>query len=280
MLEKDEFERWIKSSHAMFEIFEGRYNVYPLSVLWIKEWFDSGSFTVIKEHLDRISILIKNFDYKVYSVKGEIKVKIDQEFKGFVEISLSEGKNENIGFAVAPCLFTWNFRRFKEYFKRKEDFNIQLYFKSLSTFLKGKIEQLKEFRNKRLISDQIEKRKIEKIFHEVNSKLKEIGIKNNEPVGTIKLLHVFAPYYFPLIDNDIAKAIGRLVPSKWESLTSNSYLKWMDALKSWLQNYGDIIEKLEKGHNSSILKLVDEELYMMSTVKLRSRVAKLKIEVK
>jgi hypothetical protein len=280
MLEKGEFERWIKSSHAMFEIFEGRYDAYPLSVVWVKEWFKSGSFTVNKEHLNRISALIENFDYEVYEVKGEIKKRIDREFRNFINASLQEGKSENIGFAIAPYLFTWNFQRFKEYFKIKEDFTIESYFKSLGDFLKSKTKELEGFRNKRLISDQIEKESVERIFQELNSKLKEIGIKNNEPISTIKLLHVFAPYYFPLIDNEIAKAIGGLLLSKWESLTSDSYLKWMDALKSWLQNYIEVVENLEKEHNSSILKLVDEGLYMMSTVKQRTRVAELGIEVK
>ncbi len=280
MFGKDEFERWIKSSHSIFELFEGRYDVYPLSVLWVKEWFDSGSFTVSEEHLNRISLLIKNFDYKVFDVKGKLKEKIDQELKSFIETSFHIGKNENIGFAVAPYLFTWNFQRFKEYFKKRVDFNIEVYFKSLSDFLKKKIEKFRDFRNKRLIFDDIAEEDVKGIFQEINSELREIGIRNNEPIGTVKLLHVFAPYSFPLIDNDIAKAIGGLLYSKWQSLTSNSYLKWMNALKSWLQNYVEVIEKLEKEYNSSILKLVDEGLYMMCTVKQRRRVIGLGIKVK
>ena len=280
MLEKDEFEGWIRSSHTMFEIFDGRYDAYPLSALWVKEWFNSGSFGINKEHLGRISILLENFAYEAYGVRGELKEKIDREFKNFIKASFHEGKNENIGFAIAPYLFTWNFQRFKEYFKKKEDFNIEFYFKGLGVFLKSRIERLESFRSKRLISDQIENESIKTIFNEINSKLKEIGTENNEPVGTIKLLHVFAPYYFPLIDNEMAKAIWGVLSSKRESLTSNSYLKWMSALKSWLQNYIEVIEKVEKEYNSSILKLVDEGLYMMISVKQRARVANLGIEVK
>ena len=286
MLEKNEFERWIEASHAMFEIFEGRYDAYPLAKKWVQEWFSSGNFTVKEEHLNRVFALIENFDYKVYGVKGESKEKIDGLFRNFVRDYLGEGRNGNIGFAVSPYLFTWNFRRFKEYFKRREDFSLERYFKNLSAFLKSERKKLEVLRNRRLISDQIEREKIEKIFGQVNNKLKEIGIKNNEPIGTIKLLHVFAPYYLPLIDNDIAGATG-LVHSyfvhgrrRMESLTSGSYLKWMSALKSWLQNYLAVIERLEDKHRSSILKLVDEGLYMMSTVKQRARVAELGIEVK
>jgi len=42
MLEKNEFEKWIEASHTMFEIFEGRYDAYPLAVRWIDEWFLSS----------------------------------------------------------------------------------------------------------------------------------------------------------------------------------------------------------------------------------------------
>jgi len=280
VLKKDEFERWIEASHAMFEIFEGRYDAYPLSIMWIKQWFDSESFTVNKEHLNRISVLVKNLNYEVYGVKRELKEKIDEQFKSFLGKYTYEGKNENVGFAIALYLFTWNFQRFKEYFRRRADFEIGGYFESLSKFLKDERKNLESFKNRKLVSDQINRESVGKVFYEVNSKLKDIGIRNNEPVGTIKLLHAFAPYYFPLIDNDIAKTT-RLLPSysKWESLTSDSYLKWMNALKRWLQHYLQVIENLENKHNSSILKLVDEGLYMMSTVKQRLRVAKLGIEV-
>jgi len=52
----------------------------------------------------------------------------------------------------------------------------------------------------------------------------------------------------------------------------------MEALKAWLQNY-DMIENLEKEAQSSILKLVDEGLYIMSSMKLRYRVDRLGLRV-
>lgn len=278
MIEENEFERWVEASHAMFEIFEGHYDAYPLSVKWVQEWFDSKNFMVQEEHVNRISALMKNFDYEVYGVKGGLREKIDGQFKDLLNDHLHKGKHENIGFAVSPYLFTWNFWRFKNYFKKREDFSLEEYFRRLSMFLESERGELEDFRNKRLIYQQIERGRVERIFHEVNNELREIGISNNEPVGTIKLLHVFAPSYFPLIDNNIAKAIG-LIRFKRESLTSTSYLKWMNTLKSWLQSYLELIEKLESGFHSSILKLVDEGLYIMCSVKLRLRVKELGLKV-
>lgn len=286
MIGKAEFERWIEASHAMFEIFEGRYDAHPLAVKWIDEWFVSGGFTIEEEQVNRISTLAKNFRYEVYGVGDELKERINGGFTGVLRDQLQKGRKEHIGFAASPYLFTWNFRRFKEYFKRP-DFNLQQYFGTLSEFLTSKKEKLGSYRSKSLVTDRIDEDTVKAIFQEVNSKLKAIGIGNNEPVGTIKLLHVIAPSYFPLIDNDIAEAVG-LVPRKpkwkeyrvYSSLTNKSYLQWMNSLKIWLQNYVEVIEGIVKRHKCSILKLVDEGLYMMSTVKQSARVATLGIEVK
>lgn len=277
MLEKIEFERWIRASHTMFEIFEGRFDAYPLAVRWMEDWFNSRWFTVQVEHEKKISSLLKNFDYGVYGVSGELRKTIDRQFRSLVEKHLKKGKSDNAGFAVSPYLFTWNFQRFKEYFTRKQGFSLEEYFSKLGGLFEVERQKLQSFRDKKLVHDQVDKVRVADIFQVVNTKLRELGINNNEPVGTIKLLHVCSPFYFPLIDNDIAKAL-ELLPPRGESLTSNLYLKWMESLKTWLQNY-DIIENLEREAQCSILKLVDEGLYVMSSIKLRYRVNKLGLRV-
>jgi hypothetical protein len=285
VLEKTEFERWIKASHAMFEIFEGRFDAYPLAVTRIEEWFNLGQFTIQDEHKDRILALQKNFDYSVYGVTGQLREIIDKQFKSLVENHLKEGQSKNAGFAVSPYLFTWNFRRFKEYFTKRRDFSLELYFSKLGGFFEVEKEKLQSFREKKLLCDHIEKEQVTTIFEGLNSELKGLGINQNEPIGTAKLLHICSPFYFPLIDNDIGVATG-LLHSYYigrrrmqETLTSAHYLQLMHGLKSWLQSYIPIIERIESDYSSSILKLVDEGLYMMSTVKQQTRVTRLGLKV-
>jgi len=73
------------------------------------------------------------------------------------------------------------------------------------------------------------------------------------------------------------------------------YIKWMRKLKSWLENYKDVVKELERKYESSILKhkdvvkapehkyessilkLIDEGLYIMCSVNLQIRVSKLGI---
>jgi len=280
MLEKDEFDRWIKASHIMFEIFEGRYDAYPMAKNWVQEWLSRGIFVVQKDHIGRISNLIENFPYDVYGVNSRLKKKIDDQIKTLLRECIIIGTNKNVGFAISFYLFTWNFRRFKKYFLKKQDFSVKLYFKKLGEFIEEKKKEFKFFRKKRLIYESIDREGIKRIFNKLNDTLRELGIGNNEPVGVIKLLHIFAPFYFPLIDNEIAKTVGLISRSRWESLTFLSYLKWMKALQNWLQNYVETIGKIENEYRSSILKLIDEGLYMMSTVKQRIRVSELGIKVR
>jgi len=290
MLEGKEFKEWIEASHVFFKIFEGRYDAYPLAKKWAQEWFSSKDFTVSEKDTEIVGSLIKDFDYYVFRdfrdrvERDDDKWKklvnrADQQFKMLIGNNFKGGKYENVGFAVAPFLFTWNFQRFKEYFKRRGDFDLEKYFEELGNFFKSKRSELGFFREKNLVSESIENERIEGIFREINAKLGGLGIKMNEPIGTAKLLHILAPCYFPLIDNKIAKATG-LLPYKGETLASNSYINWMNTLKDWLQNYGEVVEELQTRFNSSILKLIDEGLYMMSTVKLQSRVRALGLRVR
>jgi len=283
MLEKDQFENWIKASHTLFEIFEGRYDAYPLARKWVQEWLSFKEFAIEKKDLAIINGFIQDFDYDVFrnfrdpSERDDnyweaLKNRIIDQFRIFVKNNFEVGRRGNVGLAIALFLFSWNFQRFKEYFKTK-DIDLEFYFKQIGMFFENKKKELEVFKDKRLISDQINTDEAKRIFRELNTKLKEFGIGHNEPVGTAKLLHIFAPYYFPLIDNSEAQAIGLI--DYGEAITSTHYLTWMIKLKEWLQNYRELVEKLEKEHNSSIIKLVDEGLYIMSTVKQKARVAEL-----
>jgi len=62
-----------------------------------------------------------------------------------------------------------------------------------------------------------------------------------------------------------------------EYITCPKYITWIKGLRLWLQNYVDVLEKLESEFKSPMLKLIDESLYIMSTVTLSKRVPSLEI---
>jgi len=114
---------------------------------------------------------------------------------------------------------------------------------------------------------------------EINEKLKELGIKENEPVGVAKLLHIFAPYYFPLIDNRIAETTG--LKQRGESLTVDKYIKWMEGLKNWIRSYNEEkIKSIENQYSKSILKLIDEGFYVMCSVNLSLRIKLMGLKIR
>lgn len=47
------------------------------------------------------------------------------------------------------------------------------------------------------------------VFEILCKELKNLGINENEPIGTIKILHIIAPFYIPLLDNPIAEALKK-----------------------------------------------------------------------
>jgi hypothetical protein len=286
LLENNQFEAWIGASHRLYGVFEERYDAYPLVIRWVQQWQSFGKFIIETKETQTVDRLVKNFDCNAFRSLGDsfekneekwkpFASRLTEQFKAFVAANVKIGESKDIGKAVSLYLLTWNFQRFKEYFKQNENFDLQRYFDELGTFLKTKASCLESFREKILVTDHLETAEIRKLFNEINLKLGELGKRQNEPVGTAKLLHIFAPNYFPLIDNSEAKAIG--LTRYGETLTVNHYLTWMNSLRSWLQNYAEMIGKLERQYNSTIIRLVDEGLYMMSTVKQQTRVAELGI---
>jgi len=274
MIGDDELKKWIESAHSIFEIFEGRYDAYPLANKWVDEWFQSGKFIILEEDGRRLEILKANFDYEAFGIQDNtMKNKINNQFTELLTMIKNGQKENSIGFAISPYLFTWNFQRFKEYFRRKRNFSILEYFEGLSKFVGEKKEDLHELRKKQLIVDKIDENAVTTIFNEINNTLKQLGINQNEPVGTAKLLHIVAPYFFPLIDNPIATAVG--LKNRRVSLTSSDYYNWMIYLQNWLKPRYSIVKDVEKEFKLSILKLVDEGFYVMSSINLSLRLAEL-----
>ena len=235
----------------------------------MNEWFETEKFTILNEDSEILNNLKENFDYstRTFDIETDMVNKIDSHFSEFLK-SLTEGENRksNVGFAVAPYLFTWNFQRFKIYFKKNKFFSLFTYFEELGNFLKKEKEIIGEFRNKKLLSNEINKTEVIQIFKDISDNLNKLGRGQNEPVGTAKLLHIIAPYYFPLIDNPIAEAVK--LKNRRVSLTALDYHQWMVRLKEWLQPKTEIIRKIEQDYDSSILKLVDEGFYIMSSINL------------
>ena len=146
MLEKSQFEDWINASHTLYEIFELRYDVYPLAKKWVQQWLSFDKFIIEKKEIMRVETLVDNFDINAFRnfydnfEKDEMKwrkftTKVNEQIINFVKNQIVTGESEDIGKAVSLYLLTWNFQRFKEYFKYKEDFNLEQYFNKLHIFL-------------------------------------------------------------------------------------------------------------------------------------------------
>ena len=282
MFSKEDFVKWIKASHDLFEIFEGRHDAYPLAIRWVEEWFKNGKFNVKDCDKQRIRDLINNFNFEVFDIEDSIIDEIESELKSLSE-EISK-RQSNVGFAISLYLFTWNFQRFKKYYfkknnKNNNNFLLLNYFENVGNELEKLKNDFKYFRKKDLIKDNIEEDKIKDIYDQVHEILSSFGIGENEPIGTIKVLHIFSSHYFPLLDNPIAEQMG-LKKHDNDKIDNEKYITWMKVLKNWLENYKDEIPDLENKYGYSILKLVDEGFYIMCSMNLRNRINRLGIKNK
>jgi len=192
------------------------------------------------------------------------------------------GEHDNIGVAIAPYLFTWNLQRFKNYFQKKPHFDLSEYFIELGDKVSKLKDEITYFRGKRLIESDIDsdEDRIRNLYYTIWRILKNLNAnymekEEKEYVGTVKILHILAPNYFPLLDNKIAKCV-ELIKDQG-TITWPKYFTWIKSLRKWLGDYAGVLEKLEKEFELPILKLVDEAFYIMCTVDLSRRVKLLEI---
>ena len=257
MLSKNEFEVWVRSSHGFYTIFESRGDFYPLSLRLVEEWWrNNGRYYINDEMLRFLQSGLQYLDYTIFGIKEALKSVVANAFNEFLSKYFTVGEHSNVGVAIAPYLFIWNIKRFKKYFEENPQFSLSNYFIALGHEIDRLRDEIAYFRSKRLVDSDVD-----------SDELKVRGLLKT----VIKILHILVPNYFPLLDNSIAIAV-RLKNSAKEPITLDMYVTWMKKLKAWLQNYIDVLEKLEKEFKLPMLKLVDECFYIMCTVDLSKRI--------
>lgn len=264
MLSKQEFARWVEASHALFDLFDGKYDAYPFARKLAAQWLRRGEFTLDEEARRGLADSIRNFKYNVFGLGPRMRERIEPELWALLEAM--EADRRNAGYAISIYFFTWNVRRFVEYIGKNSYFSIVKYFESLGAKLEEMRNSLAHFADKHILRDEVEDKEIVNLFNRANQALKALGIGKNEPVATAKLLHIFSPSYFPLIDNPIADCTGI------KKIDAYTYTEWIHTLKNWLKNYTEEALQLEKNTGHTILKLVDEGLYTMCSITLKARI--------
>jgi len=319
--------RWIEGADDIFEAFEGRGDIYETCRNWIEEWFQCRKFCVKekdkrkleKEFLEQFKSTLEITINRIRDEDRRSEVK--ETFLRSMEL-LIEKIPENsckLTFAFAPYLISWNIRRFIEYFrnpiwfenlevdKNSEESLVEYFSKLNEYFNEDLIEIIGGLRQKNIFDSDIEEETIRILYEGLNEKLKSLGIRNDEPVGVIKVLHILSPHYFPLIDNPIARSLaisnvfrsftlekenskkkGRkhvyricgstIVCSRTITiynakvkLNVDSYIKYMKEIQQIFQRNRDSIEYLEKKSNKSFLKLLDQAFYIRYSIDIARR---------
>ncbi|NWF77692.1 MAG: hypothetical protein HXY36_03760 [Chloroflexi bacterium] len=86
------------------------------------------------------------------------------------------------------------------------------------------------------------------------------------PIAAAKVLHLICPNFFPLWDNDIAKAVrdefrGKGRNRAVQGLSGEDYYEFMQALQGSLKKHQQVISHLSQRYKKSDLKIMDEFLW-------------------
>ncbi len=327
--------RWLGGADDIFEAFEGRGDAYKICKRWVDERFSSNNFVVTKEDeeflrrnfMDSFTqtveiIISRDREITEEEEKKEVKILLIKNMKSIIQ-NLSDN-SEKLSFAFAPYLVSWNIQRFKEYFKRK---NREPWFRTLGSsggqeavlvYYFGKLDEVfndeliqivRNFREKNLFESEIEEDKVKDIFDSLEGKLRNLGINEKEPVGTVKILHILAPFHFPLIDNPIARGLaisgicncfklekikcnkrnrnGKYVCNFCKSnivssasitiyngqanIDFNSYIHYMHWIKKKFSPFKKKIDILEQETSKPFLKLLDQAFYIRYSIDIARR---------
>ena len=276
MIDERSLIRWLRGADEIFEALEGRGDAYNLCRRWVEEWFSWGKFCITDE--DRK--FLKEFELLIFNEK--VKSRIEDNLAQLKE--QLESHTKEITFAFSLYLISWNIRRFETYFERNTtDFSFENFFISLNeVFNKEFLEGLKELRKFHLLKDEIKRDLVTDIYKKLHQKLREIGTgTQNEPVSTIKIMHIIAPSYIPLLDNPIAEALKKEKVCEFFSYRQGRYkgieidrdslIKYMAWIKRKFSSFSDTIFSLELEKHKSFLKLLDQAFYIRYSIDIGRR---------
>jgi len=268
---ENQFEQFVRAGHALFELFEARWDFYPIAARAVSDWLSTGSFELPADTCARVSAFAQEA-YDVFGIKPGQETNRFEAQRARLANALAPHQHQNVGLAVAPYFFTWNLRRFIEYLRRRRDFDLVAYFENLGSSLGTSRSELSRIAQLELLRETSPPDA--RLWDSIHEQLKILGISQNEPVGTIKILHIFAPRYFPLLDNPIAKSFGLV--SERESLTKALYFgRWLPGVQAWLCGFGEAPHRLESEFGESFLKLLDEAFYVANSIKLSRRASQI-----
>ena len=270
------------------------------------EWFKEGEFRVTPEDKNIINQVPSNI------LLYDESIGLRTAYENFIKNLYNN--NNRLSYAFSLYLMTWNIRRFEEYFRKCTDFSLHSYFTALNDEMEKRfiISSFEKLRKKHILHDDVDREPIKNCFESLNTILREFSpLNQNEPIGTIKILHIIAPYYLPLLDNAIARALKfsnlceffhfsdspkvgfiincinrsgydyrikrELTKKIQESLQpmivdSESYLQYITWVRELLMSVAnDELEELEKKMGKSLLKLLDEAFYVRYSIDILRR---------
>jgi hypothetical protein len=197
---------------------------------------------VIKEYVKRFGQKYNDNVYNKYLKEAE-KIGLD---------SITEKEVEEV---IKPFLYQWG--RMGRVLGRQK---FQNWGSNLAKQIRSNYDKLEDFKSKDLVNINPDLSKFESDIKKCYESFKgAVG-----PIAAVKVLHLICPYFFPLWDNDIAKAIrnefnGR--NEKVEEFSGGDYYRFMQQIKDFIEKYKKVLSDLSVQYKKGKLKILDECLW-------------------
>ncbi len=133
--------------------------------------------------------------------------------------------------------------------------------RNLARRIQSDCRRLKNFRSKDLIDVDLNK------FESDIKECYESFRKTIGPIAAGKILHIICPNFFPLWDNDIAKAVRNECSEDVkkdngvEEFSGADYYKFMQVIQNFVKKYEKILSDLCNKYKKGKLKILDECLW-------------------
>ena len=180
----------------------------------------------------------------------------NSHLEGTEKINLAGITEKEVEDVIKPFLYKWG--KMGRVLGRVE---FQDWRGNLAEQIRSNYERLKEFKAKDLAD--VDLSKLESDIEKCYESLKEAVGR----IGAAKVLHLICPSFFPLWDNDIAKAIRselgekREGSKKVEDFSGLDYYRFMQKIQNLIKKYEKVLSVLSTLYKKGKLKILDECLW-------------------
>ena len=184
-----------------------------------------------------------------------------QRLQEMAEIKLADIAQADVERVIRRFLYQWG--RMGRVLGRSE---FRDWESDVAKLVRAKCEKLEDFRRKDLADSRLNVSEFELDLKKLYDCFKHIV----GPVAATKVLHLICPNFFPMWDNDIARAVRSEIQRKEErnntieEFSAADYYRFVGQVLNFIKKYETVLSDLAAQYKKGELKILDEFLWWVT----------------